>query len=75
VSDKEALWRLSGRVNENRADDTLVAIRKRIELFHKFTEPVIEYYRNKGILLEVDGEKSIEEIFESVIKNLPKSNA
>src|SRR5947209_9545011 len=42
VSDKEALWRLSYRENEGevRADDTLGGIRKRIELFHKFTEPV-----------------------------------
>ncbi len=75
VSDKEALWRLSGRASENRADDTLTAIRKRIELFHRFTEPVIEYYRQKGTLLEVDGEKSIEEIFESIMKQLPKNHA
>src|SRR6266480_3910466 len=61
VSDREALWRLSFR-NENRADDTIAGIRKRIELFHKFTEPVINYYRQKGTLIEVDGEKSIEEI-------------
>jgi adenylate kinase len=73
VSDKEALWRLSFR-NENREDDTIAGIRKRIELFHKFTEPVIEYYRQKGILSEVDGEKSIEEIFAEIKKNLPKSN-
>lgn len=74
VSDKEALWRLSGRSGENRADDTLVAIRKRIELFHKFTEPVIEYYRSKNVLLEVDGEKSIDEIFKDILTNLPKTH-
>ena len=75
VSDKEALWRLSLRQGENREDDTLVAIRKRIELFHKFTEPVIEYYRKEGKLLEVDGEKSVEEIFGTILKNLLNSNA
>lgn len=61
VSDKEALWRLSGRDDE-REDETLQAIRKRIELFHKFTKPVLDYYAQKGNLLEVDGEKSIQEI-------------
>lgn len=69
VSDKEALWRLSGR-DDNREDDTLKAIRKRIEVFHRFTEPVIEYYRKKGILLEIDGEKSIEDISKEISENL-----
>ena len=69
VSDKEALWRLSGR-DDNREDDTLKAIRKRIEVFHKFTEPVLEFYKNKGILLEIDGEKTIEEIHEEILSKL-----
>src|SRR5258708_3863337 len=34
VSDREALWRISGRVSD-REDETLQGIRKRIELFHK----------------------------------------
>ena len=69
VSDKEALWRLSGR-DDNREDDTLKAIRKRIEVFHIFTEPVLEFYKNKGILLEIDGEKTIEEIHEEILSKL-----
>ena len=73
VSDREALWRLSFR-NENRADDTIAGVRKRIELFHKFTEPVINYYRQKGTLIEVDGEKSIEEIHKEIMKGLGKEN-
>ncbi len=69
VSDKESLWRLSLR-NDEREDETLKAIHKRIELFHKFTEPVVDYYRQKGKLAEVDGEKSIEEIHEAVLQNI-----
>ena len=72
VSDKEALWRLSYRNGEGREDDTLPAIRKRIDLFHKFTEPVFEYYRKKGILIEIDGEKPIEEIHKDILKALRK---
>lgn len=70
VSDKEALWRLSYRNDSAREDETLAALRKRIELFHKLTEPVLEHYRQKRILLEVDGEKEVEEIYEEIIKNL-----
>lgn len=71
VSDKEALWRLSGREDE-REDETLKAIRKRIELFHKVTEPVLDYYKRKGILLEINGEQSIERINKEILSYLPK---
>lgn len=68
VSDKEALWRLSGR-DDNREDDTLKAIRKRIGLFHEFTEPVLGFYREKRVLVELDGEKSIEEINKEILES------
>lgn len=67
VSDKEALWRISGR-SDMRDDETLQAIRKRIGLFHELTEPVIEYYRKAGKLVEVDGEVSVEAVFDSIIQ-------
>jgi adenylate kinase len=70
VSDKEALWRLAGRDDENREDDTLHAIKKRIALFHEKTEPVIEYYRAKGVVHEIDGEKSIEDIHSEILEKI-----
>ena len=71
VSDKEALWRLSGRVDEGvREDNTLTAIRKRIQLFHDQTEPVIDFYRNKGNLIEVDGERDINTIHQDIMTQL-----
>lgn len=75
VSDKEALWRLAyrnGEGGEKREDETLNAIKKRINLFHKFTEPVLDYYRQKGILLEVDGERSIEDIHKEIMEKIQK---
>lgn len=71
VSDKEALWRLAGRDEEGiREDNTLKAIIKRINLFHLKTEPVINYYRKKGILFEIDGEKKIEDIQSEILTKL-----
>lgn len=73
VSDKEALWRLSyrnGGGGERREDETLAAIRKRIELFHKFTKPVLDHYREKRMLIEIDGEKSIEEIHKEIMHRI-----
>lgn len=72
VSDKEALWRLSYRAGEGREDETLAAIRRRIELFHSLTEPVLDFYRKKGLLVEIDGERSIEEIHQEIMKSLGK---
>lgn len=72
VSDREALWRLSFRDSGDRQDETLLAIRKRIELFHKFTEPVLDFYRKKGILFEIDGEQKIEEISAAILDYLKK---
>lgn len=71
ISDKEALWRIAGR-GEMREDETLMAIRKRIDLFHRFTEPVVEYYRHKGILVDIDGEQPIETITAEILKALEK---
>ncbi len=73
VSDKEALWRLAGRDEEGvREDNTLKALMKRIDEFHNKTKPVIEYYKQKGKLLEIDGEKNIQEITAEILSSLEK---
>lgn len=69
VSDREALWRISGR-DDVREDETLRAIRKRIALFHELTEPVVQYYRSQSKLIEIDGEQSVEDVFASIVKEL-----
>ncbi|MDP3954786.1 MAG: nucleoside monophosphate kinase [bacterium] len=63
VSDEENINRLSKR---GREDDTPDLINKRLSLYHEQTEPVLEYYRQKNILEEIDGERSIEAIFEDI---------
>jgi|SRR5579871_4125907 len=70
VSDREALWRLSYRETNDREDETLAAIRKRIELFHKFTEPVLGFYRQNHKLVEIDGERKIREIHKDIMTEL-----
>ena len=71
VSDKEALWRISGRVSD-RDDETLQAIRKRIELFHEYTQPVIEFYQEQGKLISVDGEQEVDDVFAQIMEKLKK---
>lgn len=73
VNDKEVLWRLAFRVGpkgEIREDETIMAIRQRIDLFHQATKSVLEYYRKRDILVEIDGERKIEEIADDMISKI-----
>ena len=70
VPDREALWRLAYRNDTTREDETLKAIKKRIDLFHKFTRPVIEYYRKKGKLIEIDGTKNVKDVNKDILQSL-----
>lgn len=69
VSDEEALRRLSIR-KDVREDETERALKKRTELFYKFTKPVLDYYKEKGILHEVNGERSIDEVHQDIYQTL-----
>jgi adenylate kinase len=53
-----------------RADSTPQAIKKRLEEYHLKTESLRDYYKQKGILLPVNGEQPIEKVFSDVLKGL-----
>ncbi|MFB6155065.1 MAG: adenylate kinase family protein, partial [Haloferacaceae archaeon] len=46
-----------------RDDDTEETVRERLRVFRENTEPVIEHYRERGDLVEVDGEGTPDEVF------------
>jgi Xaa-Pro aminopeptidase len=45
-----------------REDDKAETVERRIRVYMEQTSPLIEYYRQKGLLVEVDGTQSIEEV-------------
>jgi adenylate kinase len=53
-----------------RDDDKEEAVRKRLEIYHDETEPVLAYYKKTGKLLKIDGERPIKEIFRDIIKRI-----
>ncbi len=53
-----------------RPDDNEETVRNRLKVYHEQTAPLIEYYKKKGILREIDGSKSIEEITQQIISIL-----
>jgi adenylate kinase len=49
-----------------RADDTPEAIQRRLSLYFEQTEPLISYYRERGLLRQVDGDAEIEDVSEAI---------
>lgn len=50
-----------------REDDTPEAQKHRLDVYIEKTEPLIDYYREKGLLVEIDGEQSIEEVHKDLV--------
>ena len=60
---EEVIARLLNRAKlEGRADDTEEVIRRRMEIYAEQTEPLTAVYREKGLLVQVDGMGSVEEV-------------
>lgn len=53
-----------------REDDNEKTIRHRIEVYNDKTEPLREYYAGRGILLEVDGLQSVDDVFADIMTGL-----
>ncbi|MFL5981937.1 MAG: adenylate kinase [Gaiellaceae bacterium] len=75
IPDETAFERLRKRAQtEGRADDTDDAIRRRLENYHRETEPLIEYYRVRGNLVPIHGDRSENEVFaeiQSALEQVP----
>jgi len=50
-----------------RDDDKPETVKKRLDVYHKQTQPLIDYYDNEKILASVDGTKDMEEVFLDII--------
>lgn len=50
-----------------REDDKLETVTNRIKIYFQQTMPLIEYYRNAGLLLEIDGDQSIQAISQDIL--------
>lgn len=46
-----------------REDDTEETARERLQVFYDNTEPVVDHFRDEGVLVEVDGEATPDEVF------------
>lgn len=53
-----------------RDDDKPETVLKRLGVYHQQTQPLIDFYQNKGCLVEVDGTKDVEEVFCEILNVL-----
>ena len=75
VDAEELVQRLLQRaLTDGRADDTEEVIRRRQEVYGEQTEPLIEVYRGRGLLIEVDGMGEVDEVSERTFKALQDVN-
>ena len=55
---------------EQRADDNEETVKKRLAVYNEQTAPVLDYYKKKGKVFEVDGTRGLEKITEDIVKIL-----
>jgi len=55
-----------------REDDQAATVERRIKVYMEQTSPLIDYYRQKGLLLEVDGTQPIEKVTEELLSAIKK---
>lgn len=53
-----------------RDDDKPETVKKRLDVYHDQTLPLIDYYKNEGVLAEVDGTLDMEDVFQAIVKIL-----
>lgn len=53
-----------------RDDDRPETVQKRLDVYHKQTQPLIDYYKNAGVLFEFDGTQDLEMVFSSICEVL-----
>jgi adenylate kinase len=49
-----------------RTDDKEEAVQKRLDVYKRQTQPLIDYYSKKGILVTIDGDQAIDEVFQNI---------
>lgn len=69
VDEAELYKRIEKRAEETggaRADDNAETLRKRLQVYHDQTAPVLPYYKEKGMLKQVDGMSDIEKVAQQI---------
>lgn len=73
VPSEELTRRLRARDNqERRIDDTADVVAHRLDVFVSETEPLLGFYRERGIVLDVNGDQAVEDVFSDIVAGLAR---
>ncbi len=73
VDEDELINRMLERgKTSGRADDNIDTIRKRLEVYHKQTSPLKNYYTERDQYRKIDGNRTVDEIFNDISKELDR---
>jgi adenylate kinase len=53
-----------------RKDDAAPVIEERLRVYEKQTAPLVQYYRDRGLYVEIGGDQSVEQIFDSIMSEI-----
>lgn len=71
---QEGICDIDGSELYQREDDKRETVTERITVYLNQTAPLISYYQESGVLVEVDGNHSIEQVTDKLMASLPKIN-
>lgn len=66
----EGVCDVDGSELYQRDDDTVETVSNRISVYQKQTQPLIEYYRQRGVLFEINGDQTIQAVFDEILAAL-----
>jgi adenylate kinase len=71
VDNDELLRRMRGRAQEEgRSDDDEATTRHRLDVYDEKTKPLLDYYRDRGLLVSVNGMQPVDDVTADIIKAL-----
>uniref|UniRef100_A0A7C3MMV3 Adenylate kinase n=1 Tax=Dictyoglomus thermophilum TaxID=14 RepID=A0A7C3MMV3_DICTH len=71
---KEGICDICGGELYQRSDDYPEVIKKRLETYYKETQPLIDYYKNRGVMYTIIAEKDREEVLQEILKVVKDGN-
>ena len=67
---KEGICDTCGQELVLRDDDKPETVKKRLDVYHQQTQPLIDYYKNAEVLAEVDGTQPMDAVFQGIVEIL-----
>lgn len=66
LPDHVCMGRLLARAREGRIDDTRETIAQRLAIYHRKTEPIVERYAAKGLVVTIQAARSVDEVWRQI---------